>query len=234
MSTDISNRRKGKRKFELTTSPHLHSAMVNKESNVVCSCFLLPALLQQRYFFRVSQLMIIAVSVGFANLSEAAVQYFRQRKITLYDGSAAITGLLLALTLPPNFSLSGTAIGAVVAIGLGKQIFGGLGYNIFNPALVGRAFLQAAFPVAMTTWSIPHYAVDAISKATPLAAFKFDKITAAAEPIFLVISEDQLVKLLQLAIIAAGLFLIAVKIVNWRIPSAMIIGVLLFGGLLNI
>jgi Na+-translocating ferredoxin:NAD+ oxidoreductase subunit D len=234
MSTDIITEEPKKLKFELTTSPHLHSAWSTQKVMWYVVASLLPTVAAAVIFFGTGQLLVIAVSILFANLTEAAVQYFRHKKITLYDGSAVITGLLLALTLPPNFSLISTAIGAVVAIGLGKQIFGGLGYNIFNPALVGRAFLQAAFPVAMTTWSIPNYAVDAVSKATPLSAFKFDRITAAAEPLFLGNIGGSLGETSALAIIAAGVFLMAVKIVNWRIPAAMVIGVLLFGGLFNI
>ncbi|MCK7526474.1 MAG: RnfABCDGE type electron transport complex subunit D [Ignavibacteriales bacterium] len=128
------------------------------------------------YSLECMQVFIMITAVAFAVGTEAAIQSIRKKQVTWFDGSAALTGLLLALTLPPNFSLSATAIGSVVAIGLGKQIFGGLGYNIFNPALVGRAFLQAAFPVQITTWTKPNFAVDAVTSATPLAAFKFDKI----------------------------------------------------------
>jgi len=88
----------------------------------------------------------------------------RKKPIAINDGSAAVTGLLLALTLPPYLPLWMAAVGAAVAIGLGKMVYGGLGSNVFNPALVGRAFLLITFPVAMTTWS----AADAVSSATPL------------------------------------------------------------------
>jgi len=86
-------------------------------------------------------------------------------EVTIMDGSAALTGLLLALCLPPSFPFFAAILGSIFAITIGKQIFGGLGYNIFNPALVGRAFLAAAFPVHMTTWTV--------TSATPLAAMKF-------------------------------------------------------------
>jgi Na+-translocating ferredoxin:NAD+ oxidoreductase subunit D len=229
MSTDTVIQENKKIHFELTTSPHLHSGWSTRKVMWYVVASLLPVLSAAIFYFGAYQLVILATAVVFANLTEAAVQYFRHKKVTLYDGSAALTGLLLALTLPPNFSLSATAIGAVVAVGLGKQIFGGLGYNIFNPALVGRAFLQAAFPVAMTTWSIPSYAVDAVSKATPLAAFKFDKVTADLSPLFFGNIGGSIGETSALAIILAGIFLVVVKIVNWRIPVAMIIGVLLFG-----
>jgi len=216
--------------FKLTVSPHLHSKWSTQKVMWYVVISLVPVTASEVFFFGVSQLLIIGISVLFANLTEAAVQYFRHKKITLYDGSAVITGALLALTLPPNFSLSNTAIGAVVAVGLGKQIFGGLGYNIFNPALVGRAFLQAAFPVAMTTWTNPSTSIDAVTKATPLAAFKFDRILTSLEPLVVGNIGGSLGETSAVAIFIAALFLIAVKIVNWRIPAAMIIGIFIFGG----
>jgi Na+-translocating ferredoxin:NAD+ oxidoreductase subunit D len=234
MTTETLTEENRKLKFEMTTSPHLHSAWSTQKVMWYVTASLIPVMAAAVIFFGAGQLLVIAVAVLFANLTEAAVQYFRHKKITVYDGSAVLTGLLLALTLPPNFSLSGTAIGAVVAIGLGKQIFGGLGYNIFNPALVGRAFLQAAFPVAMTTWSIPQYAADAVTKATPLSAFKFDKVLTSADTMFMGNIGGSIGETSAIAILIGGLFLIAVKIVNWRIPAAMIIGVLLFGGLFNL
>lgn len=142
-----------------------------------------------------------------------------------------ITGLLLALTLPPNFSIAATAIGAIVAIGLGKQIFGGLGYNIFNPALVGRAFLQAAFPVAITTWTKPNFVVDSVTSATPLSAFKFDKIATSLGSMFWGNVGGSLGETSAIAVLIGGIFLIAIGIANWRVPVSMSISILVFGGL---
>jgi electron transport complex protein RnfD len=133
--------------FDLTASPHLHSQWSTAKVMWFVNLALVPCIASALIFFGIQQILIMLVAVLFAVGTEAAIQTIRKKKITLFDGSAALTGLLLALTLPPNFSLSATAIGSVIAIGLGKQIFGGIGYNIFNPALVGRAFLQAAFPV---------------------------------------------------------------------------------------
>ena len=118
-------------------------------------------------------------------VTEAVFQRVRKRPITVYDGSAIITGTLLALTLPPSFPIFGAILGSVFAISIGKQFFGGLGYNIFNPALLGRAFLQATYPVLITTWSdIKSWAqsaaevgVDAVATATPLAHWKFDGVS---------------------------------------------------------
>lgn len=217
--------------FDLTTSPHLHSVWTTKRVMWFVSLALIPCIVSAVFYFGFYQLLILAVAVFFAAGTEAVIQKIRKQKITIDDGSAALTGLLLALTLPPNFSLSATAIGSIVAVGIGKQIFGGLGYNIFNPALVGRAFLQAAFPVGITTWTKPNLAVDAVTSATPLAAFKFDKVLTDIQPMFFGNIGGCLGETSGLAILLGGIFLIAIGIVNWRIPLSMIIGILVFGGI---
>ncbi|HSD63588.1 MAG TPA: RnfABCDGE type electron transport complex subunit D [Ignavibacteriaceae bacterium] len=231
METEISNE-PVKTRIHLTTSPHLHSQWSTQRVMWFVTAALIPAVIAAVIFFGLSQLLIIITAVFFTNLTEVVIQSLRKRKISVYDGSAMLTGLLLALTLPPDFSLTFTAIGSVVAIGLGKQIFGGLGYNIFNPALVGRAFLQAAFPVAITTWTKPAYVVDAVTSATPLAAFKFDKILTPLTPMFWGNVGGSLGETSAVAILLGGLFLISVKIVNWRVPVSMIISLIVFGGIL--
>jgi electron transport complex protein RnfD len=216
--------------FDLTTSPHLHSQWSTAKVMWFVNLALVPCIASALIFFGWQQIFIMLVAVLFAVGTEAAIQSIRKKKVTLFDGSAALTGLLLSLTLPPNFSLSATAIGSVVAIGLGKQIFGGIGYNIFNPALVGRAFLQAAFPVQITTWTKPNYAVDAVSGATPLAAFKFDKLLTETTSLAIGNVGGSLGETSAIAVLLGGIFLIAVGIVNWRIPLSMIIGMFVFGG----
>lgn len=218
--------------FDLTTSPHLHSTWNTGKVMWLVNLSLVPTAIAALIFFGINQIYIIITAILFSVCTEALIQYFRKKDITIYDGSAVLTGLLLALTLPPNFSLSATAIGSIVAIGLGKQIFGGIGFNIFNPALVGRAFLQAAFPVQITTWTKPNYAIDTISSATPLAAFKFDKVTTEFQPLFLGNIGGSLGETSAVAILLGGLFLIGVGIVNWRIPFSMTAGILVFGGIL--
>jgi len=218
-------------KLELTSSPHVHSRWSTKQAMWLVVIALIPSLISAVLFFGMQQLLVVLVSVGFCVGTEAAIKAIRKREITILDGSGIITGLLLALILPPNFSLSSTAIGAVVAIGLGKEIFGGLGYNIFNPALVGRAFLQAAFPVPMTTWTQPNFAVDGVSTATPLSAFKFDKIFADTTSMFFGNVGGSLGETSALAIIIGGIFLIAIGVINWRVPAAMLAGVIAFGGI---
>lgn len=218
-------------KLELTSSPHLHSRWSTKQAMWMVVAALAPAIISAVVFFGFYQLVVIGVSVGFCVGTEAAIKAIRKRKIEINDGSAVITGLLLGLILPPSFSLSSTAIGAVVAIAIGKEVFGGLGYNIFNPALVGRAFLQAAFPVAMTTWEKPNFAVDTVTSATPLSAFKFDKVAADFSNLFLGNVSGSIGETSALAILLGGLFLIFAGIANWRVPLAMTVGVILFGGI---
>ncbi len=221
-------------RFDLTTSPHLHSNWSTRKVMWFVAAALMPSVFTALLFFGLYQLLIIVVAVLSAAATENIIQTLRKKQPTILDGSAMLTGLLLALTLPPNFSLSATAIGSVAAIGLGKQIFGGLGYNIFNPALVGRAFLQAAFPVQITTWSKPHLAVDTVTSATPLAALKFDHISTDLGPLFFGNIGGSLGETSALAILAGGIFLIALRIVNWQIPVSMIIGIIIFGGVFHL
>lgn len=218
-------------KLELASSPHVHSRWSTKQAMWFVVIALIPALISAVIFFGLYQLVIVLTSVVFCVATEFLIKKLRKRKITVMDGSAVITGLLLGLILPPNFSLSSTAIGAVFAIAVGKEIFGGLGYNIFNPALVGRAFLQAAFPVAITTWTKPNFAVDTVTSATPLAAYKFDKVFTSIQPMFLGNIGGSLGETSALAILIGGIFLIAVGVVNYRVPLAMILGMILFAGI---
>jgi electron transport complex protein RnfD len=191
---------------------------------------LVPSVISAVLFFGFYQLLVIATAVVFAAGTEALIQYLTKKPIAVADGSAVITGLLLGLILPPNFSLAFTALGSIFAIGVGKMLFGGLGYNIFNPALVGRAFLQAAFPVAITTWTIPQFAVDTVSKATPLAALKFDGVSTAIGPLFFGNVGGSLGETSVIAVLLGGIFLLVTGVANWRVPAAMTVGVIFFGG----
>jgi len=217
-------------KLELTSSPHVHSRWSTKQAMWLVILALIPPIIASVLFYGFYQLLLIIVSVLVCVGTEAAIKSIRKREISIGDGSAVITGLLLALILPPNFSLFFTAIGAAVAIALGKEIFGGLGYNVFNPALVGRAFLQAAFPVAMTTWTIPNFS-DAVTKATPLSFFKFDHITTSIPSMIYGNIGGSIGETSAIAVLLGGIFLVVVGVVNWRIPLSMIVGLLIFGSL---
>jgi electron transport complex protein RnfD len=215
-------------KLELASSPHIHSRWSTVQAMWMVVIALIPSIISAVIFFGLYQLLIIFVSVGFCLVTEAAIKVIRKRKVTLKDGSGLITGLLLGLIVPPNFSLTSTALGAIVAIAIGKEVFGGLGYNIFNPALVGRAFLQAAFPVPMTTWTSPNYSIDAVSSATPLSVFKFDSILTENQSLLLGNVGGSIGETSAIAVLIGGIFLIAIGVVNWRVPIASILGILIF------
>ncbi|MFH0735178.1 MAG: RnfABCDGE type electron transport complex subunit D [bacterium] len=219
-------------KLDLTSSPHVHSRWSTKQAMWLVVIALIPSLISGLVFFGLYQLLIVAVSIGAAAATEYVIKTIRKRKVNLMDGSALITGLMLGLILPPNFSLSSTALGSIFAIAIGKEIFGGLGYNIFNPALAGRAFLQAAFPVQITTWTKTNYAVDTVTSATPLAYFKFDHKTTDWVNMFVGNIGGSIGETSAIAILIGGLFLIAVGVVNYRVPLAMFLGMIIFGGLI--
>jgi electron transport complex protein RnfD len=170
----------------------------------------------------------MAVSVAAAVLTEYGVKKLRKRPFVM-DGSAVITGLLLALTLPPTIPLWMVALGSIFSIAIVKEAFGGLGYNIFNPALGGRAFMTVSFPVEMTTWVWPGGA-DAITTATPLAegfVWQYDRV-ALYEALLLGNVGGSIGETSALLILLGGLLLIALRIMDWRIPLAYIGTVALF------
>jgi electron transport complex protein RnfD len=165
---------------------------------------------------------LILTAVISAALAEAAVLAFRKKPIALADGSAVLTGLLLAYNLPPGTPLWLSAAGAVFAIIIGKQVFGGLGHNIFNPALAGRAFLMVSWPAHMTTWQNPRWQADAVTTATPLAQFK--EYSAAG---MVGISHWDLLignrggcigEVCAIALLAGAAFLFLKRYISWHIP----------------
>ncbi len=176
-------------------------------------------------------LVVAAASVATAVATEALIQAARKKPITVSDGSAFITGLLLAYVLPPNVPLYVAVVGSFVAIGVAKQTFGGLGCNIWNPALVGRAFVQVAYPahVSMAEWPIlkaGHFLtsnihVDAVSRATPLVAGAAAKQYGYLQ-LFLGRHPGCMGETSAAALIAGGLVLITLRHVDWRVPLCYI------------
>jgi electron transport complex protein RnfD len=182
---------------------------------------LLPTVVVSVYFYGIRALLLTIVSVAACVATEYLFQKYRNQPITVYDGSAIITGLLLALTLPPGFPLSGAVLGSVFAIAVGKHFFGGLGYNIFNPALLGRAFLQATYPVLITTWTYPFSlsaGVDAVSAATPLALMKFEGEMVPHWNLFIGNVAGSFGETSALVIVLGGLYLRYMGYINWRMP----------------
>ncbi|TES92836.1 MAG: RnfABCDGE type electron transport complex subunit D [Candidatus Cloacimonadota bacterium] len=182
---------------------------------------LMPAVIASIYYFKLRAFLLIIVCIAGTVLTEAVFQKLRRRPITIKDGSALLTGLLLALVLPPSLPLWAGFLGAVMAIVIGKQIFGGLGQNIFNPALIGRAFLMATFPVMLTTWIKPGI-FDAVTTATPLSLFKFDHNVVSTLYLLLGNTGGSLGETCAIVLIIGGIFLLIKKYMDWRIPLSYI------------
>lgn len=165
------------RKLIVSPSPHVHGSENTRKIMLDVIIALAPSMLVAIYFFGMSALKLLFVSVLVCVGVEYLIQkYLLRKQPSVGDLSAVVTGVLLALNLPPAAPWWIAAIGSVVAIGVAKMTFGGLGHNIFNPALVGRVFLLVSFPVIMTDWTVPvswfRPGVDAVSGATPLALVK--------------------------------------------------------------
>lgn len=162
-------------KLIVSPSPHIHSKARTKNLMLDVVIALLPAVIVSVVFYGLGELLVLAVSVLSCILIEYLItRYLLKKPSTIGDFSAAVTGILLALNLPSTTPWWVVFIGAVVAIGVAKMSFGGLGQNVFNPALVGRVFLLISFPKYMTRWEIPQglFGADAVSGATPLGAIK--------------------------------------------------------------
>ena len=244
--------------IELRTAPHLHSGLSVEEimRNVVYA--LLPICAYSVWLFGLSALLSMVAAVATCVLTEHLICVAAKRPSSIGDWSVVITGLLLALTLPPGFPLWMVVLGSFIAVGPAKMLFGGLGFNAFNPALVGRAFLQAAFPVAITsytpamalhrftsfipsTFSIPllkagpltawiaQVRVDAFSGATPLVMQKFDHVTTDTWTLFLGTRAGSAGETSALLILLCGAYLVLRRMMDWRIPVAMLLGAALTG-----
>lgn len=235
--------------IQLRTSPHLHShrSVATIMRHVVYA--MLPLCAFAVWNFGISALALIVTATVSCVLTEHAICALAGRQSSVGDFSVIITGILLALTLPPGFPLWMAAVGSFVAVALGKMLFGGLGFNVFNPALVGRAFLQASFPVAISSFTkaqaegrfsqfIPSSLawpflqpppVDALSGATPLMLQKFDHVTTETAPLFFGQVSGSAGETSALLILLCGAYLIARNFMDWRIPAAMLGGAFVSG-----
>jgi electron transport complex protein RnfD len=228
----------------VAASPHIkgHDSVRTIMWNVVGA--LVPLVVASAWFFGVGALLVVLASVAGA----VATEHFVGKRGTLADGSAAITGILLGLTLPTGIPLWMPFLGGVVAIGIGKLLFGGLGYNIFNPALLGRAFLMAAFPVALTTWpkiggdfwtlrgdlfAIPFTsgrAIDGMTAATPLGLFKFERQLTGTGSLFVGDVGGSAGETSALLILLCGGYLALRRFLDWRIPASILLTVVIAAG----
>ncbi len=242
-------------KLIVSLSPHAHGTDTVERNMYGVIIALLPALLVSFWFFGIGSAIVCATSVAACVLFEWAINKFmlRNERCTVCDGSAVLTGLLLGFNLPSNLPIWIIIIGALFAIGLGKMPFGGLGNNLFNPALVGRAALLVAFPAQMTTWpkvgQLTSY-MDAETGATPLylmkQAIKADNLDQAQEylnqlpsvlDLFLGNHPDgagAMGEICALALLLGLAYMLWKKIITWHIPVSIIGTVFIFAGICHL
>ena len=200
----------------VAVSPHIRAEMDTRKVMMGVLVSLVPGIAAGVWFFRWHALALLASCLAGTLSAEALACILRKRPSTLGDLSAAVTGVLLAMVLPPTLPFWAAFLGGVVAVAVGKQVFGGLGQNIFNPALVGRAFLMAAFPVLMTTWVAP--GPEAVTTATPLALMKFDHKATPLLDLLVGKVGGCMGETSALALLIGGLFLVLKGYADWRIP----------------
>ena len=218
----------------VSTSPHLHKKESVSKIMWMVALSLIPAGAAGVYIFGLEALWVILLGVISALASEALIQALTGKKISVLDGSAFITGLLLAYNLPPHVPFWLPIVGSCFAIAIGKQVFGGLGQNIFNPALVGRVFLMASWPKYMTTFTRPLFtgagfaqpmSYDAVTSATPLALLKEGKLVEKIPylDLFLGNRGGCIGEVCIIALLAGALFLLIRGYISWHIPFIYIL-----------
>ncbi len=238
-------------RLELLTAPFLHDGLSTRRLMFEVLATLVPIVAASAWFFGISALLVITS----ATLGAVVTEWFFTRGSgwakSLVDGSGLLTGILLGLTLPPAMPLWMAFLGGVAGIGLGKVIWGGLGQNLFNPALVGRAFLQAAFPTVITTWSAPgrgffeiapstfapplmRASVDVVTQATPLGLAKFDGQVTEIAPLIMGRTAGSIGETMGLLLLSCGIFLAARKVFDWRLPVSTLLTVVSCGGILHL
>ncbi|MEL7448616.1 MAG: RnfABCDGE type electron transport complex subunit D [Pseudomonadota bacterium] len=225
------------RQLEIASSPHVTSGASVDVIMRSVTLALAPVCVFAIYAFGIAVALVLAVAVVSCMATEHVARRVAGQPSSLGDWSVAVTGLLYGLTLPPGLPLWMVAVGGVFGVGVAKVMFGGLGSNAFNPALVGRAFLQAAFPQAMTHWTplagparftdVPTSTLalpfaqptyDAVTAATPLAALKFEGTATDTSELLLGMTAGSAGETCALLILAGGAYLVARRMMNWRIP----------------
>ena len=225
-------------KFIVSPSPHIHGGDSISKNMYGVLIALIPAFLVSLYFFGVGALVVTLTSVIACVLFEYLIQKFLYKKQpTIGDGSAILTGLLLAFNLPSNLPVWIIVIGALAAIGIGKMSFGGLGNNIFNPALVGRVFLLISFPAQMTTWPVPGNFpptyTDAETGATVLSGLKQHAGDLPSYADLLIGNMGGSIgEVGAIALLLGLVFMLVRKIITWHIPVSIIGTVAIFTGIM--
>jgi len=213
-------------KFIVSSSPHLHKDESVARIMWLVVLSLVPSGVAGAFSFGWDALRVIILGIISALAAECVFQVFTKRKVTILDGSAVLTGLLLAYNLPPKVPFWLPIVGSIFAVAIGKQVFGGLGQNIFNPALVGRVFLMASWPKYMTAFTKPlNY--DAITSATPLALLKEGKILENISYLDLFLGKRGgcIGEVCILALLLGAAFLLYKRYISWHIPIPYLITV---------
>lgn len=231
-------------KLYVSPSPHIHGGDSISKNMYGVLIALVPAFLVSLYFFGLGALIVTVASVFFCVLFEYLIQKFLMKKEpTIQDGSAILTGVLLAFNLPSNLPIWIIAIGALAAIGIGKMSFGGLGNNIFNPALTGRIFLLISFPAQMTTWPLvdslnafPMTYTDATTGATVLSLLNegaLDKLPTVTD---MLVGDmgGSLGEVSALALLLGMFYMLWKKIITWHIPVSIFVTVFVFTGIMHL
>ena len=228
----------------VSIGPHMRAEESTAKIMWTVNAALLPAILMSVYYFGLPAVLVIVVSILTAVLTEGAIQKMLKKEVTVADGSAFLTGLLIAMNCPANIPLHIPAIGTFAAVAITKQLFGGLGYNVFNPALIGRALILISFPKAMTTFTQPVanvMSIDAKTMATPLTVLKEDGVAKLLElypniyqNLLLGNRAGSLGETATIALLLGAAFLMIKRYITWHIPIPFIltVGVLTwaFGG----
>ncbi len=214
--------------LNVSSSPHVRSKATTKSIMYDVLIALLPATVFGVYHFGFYSLAIILITVASAVLTEYLYEVGTKRPVTIADGSAAVTGLLLALNMPPTIPLWIPVLGSIFAILVVKQLFGGIGQNFMNPALAARCLLLISFTGRMTT-----FAVDGVTGATPLASLKSGEAVDVAS-MFAGFTGGTIGEVSTIAILLGAIYLLVKKVINWVIPvvyiGTFVICLILFGG----
>jgi electron transport complex protein RnfD len=234
--------------LNISPSPHAHGKETTRKLMFGVVVALMPAFFASVFYFGIGALIVTATSVTSCIVFEYLIQRFIFKKpISITDGSALVTGLLLAFNLPSNIPVFIIVIGSLVAIGIAKMTFGGLGNNPFNPALVGRVFMLISFPVQMTSWPVPAGIssgyTDAITGATPLAVIKegikngeslsqlMEKVPTTIQMLIGKMG-GSIGEVAALALMIGFAYLLYRKIITWHIPVSVIGSVAVFTSIL--
>ena len=222
--------------FHVSSAPHLSEGATTQRIMFEVAGAMLPMFVLAIVMFRLSAVVLTVTTVAACLIAEAVANKIRGRSMaSLSDGSAIVTGMILAFSLPPSISPYMAFIGGVIAILLAKAVFGGLGQNLFNPAMVGRAFLMICFPAAMVSWTpTALMEVDATTMATPLYAAAKDAVLPNLGALFIGNVGGCLGETSALAALIGGLYLVIRRVADWRQPLAVLATVAVFSTIMHL